>query len=495
MTIRDLESKYEELHTQLLRGDLEEEDFRREVQQIQYVDELGRRWRIGWYTGKWYREEQGEWTPGHPREADLAPAAQGAPGASPAPGADPDRTRRPFTFWLAGALAVLLLAVAVVLVAGWAVGWWAQEEPGEAVVAHSTQPAATVPPSSMAPPTITRLLPTDTARPSATPSPTATARPSATPTVTATASPTPSATASAVAATTPAAELPLAPGLSGRIYYPAYDPQARTFHIYVYDIDTGTREILVRQASQPAISPDGRRLAYRSWDRAQRSIRVRELDDGHTWTWVNYVEAARPSWSPDSENIVFPSQHESDRQWRIYRTIGTTIELFRRHGGDLFGRVPVSLASGEIAYWECPLNQCGLYRMKGDGSSPVRLTEAEYDTAPAASPDGRNLAFMSNFQGGNWEIQITTAYPGRELSARRLTTDPGRDGLPAWSPDGRWIAFVTDRDGAWSVWVMRPDGSGTQKLFELDAPFEGPIDFVASGDQHGWLMETLAWGP
>ncbi|HSJ56705.1 MAG TPA: hypothetical protein VLC95_05970, partial [Anaerolineae bacterium] len=120
MTIRDLESRYEELHTQLLRGELEEEEFRRQAQQLQYVDELGRRWRIGWYTGKWYREEQGEWTPGHPRDVD---SASGAPGLPAAVEAGEGHAGRPFAFWLAGVLAVVLLAAAVVLVAGWGLGW------------------------------------------------------------------------------------------------------------------------------------------------------------------------------------------------------------------------------------------------------------------------------------------------------------------------------------------------------------------------------------
>jgi hypothetical protein len=492
MTIRDLESRYEELHTQLLRGELEEEEFRRQAQQLQYVDELGRRWRIGWYTGKWYREEQGEWTPGHPRDVD---SASGAPGLPAAVEAGEGHAGRPFAFWLAGVLAVVLLAAAVVLIAGWGLGWWAQGAAEEQVIAFSTEAAVTLSPTPTVESTATRPLPTATTRPSATPSLTATVRPLPTATPTGTASPTPSVTASAVASPTVGAPLSPATGLSGRIYYPAYDPKARTFHIYVYDVQAGTSLILVQQASQPAISPDGHRLAYRSWDRAGRSISVRELDDGHTWAWVNYAEAARPHWSPDSENIVFPSQHESDRQWRIYRTVGTTIELLRRHGGDLFGRVPAWLASGEIVYWECPLNQCGLYRMKSDGSNPVRLTTAEHDTAPALSPDGRSIAFMTNFEENNWDIQVASAYPGGELSARRLTTNAARDGLPAWSPDGEWIAYLTDRDGSWAVWVMHPDGSNKRALFDLDTPLEGSIDFVAPGDQHGWLMETLAWGP
>jgi TolB protein len=273
-----------------------------------------------------------------------------------------------------------------------------------------------------------------------------------------------------------------------------YDPARSTFDIHVYDLAQGTREVFIEQASQPALSPNHERLAYRSWGREQRGISVRELGDGHTWSWVPFAEAARPIWSPNSENIVFPSEQETDRQWRIYRTQGLIIDRVRRHGGDILGRVPAWLPDGRIVYWECPLNECGLYVMQGDGSAPTRLTRGERDTAPAASPDGSQVAFMS-IADGNWDIYRTGTRPADALAPAQLTTNPARDGLATWSPDGRWLAFVSDRDGEWAVWAMRPDGSQKQPLFDLGGPLEGEIAFVAPGDQHGWTWETLAWGP
>jgi Tol biopolymer transport system component len=42
---------------------------------------------------------------------------------------------------------------------------------------------------------------------------------------------------------------------------------------------------------------------------------------------------------------------------------------------------------------------------------------------------------------------------------------------PAWSPDGRYLAFLTDRAGRWEIWVMAADGTNPRPLLppELQA--------------------------
>ena len=63
--------------------------------------------------------------------------------------------------------------------------------------------------------------------------------------------------------------------------------------------------------------------------------------------------------------------------------------------------------------------------------------------APAWSPDGRTIVFVS-WRDGNGEVYAMDA-DGSE--PRNLTQHPAKDVRPAWSPDGRRIAFVSRRDG------------------------------------------------
>ena len=61
--------------------------------------------------------------------------------------------------------------------------------------------------------------------------------------------------------------------------------------------------------------------------------------------------------------------------------------------------------------------------------------------APAWSPDGRTIVFVS-WRDGNGEVYAMDA---NSSSPRNLTQNPANDVRPAWSPDGRSIAFVSSR--------------------------------------------------
>ena len=517
MNISEMEKKYQEYHEKLLRGELDEDEFKAQIEQLRFTDDRGDEWKIGWYTGKWYRYDEGQWVQGTPDDQPAPDTISPKPGAAPLLEDRP--RRRSLTPCLFVSLVGLLLVASITLIVGWNSGWWspAEEEATtvagitatEAAPAPSTDtPAPTEPPrasptnvpTSSASPTSASL---PTIAPSRTPAPTATPRqltPTPKATLTSTSRPTSAVTASQTA-TVAGTRTPLpttAPALAGQIYFPVFDsdPDRQTFDIYVMQLASGKRNLVVGQASQPALSPDGTRLVYRSWNSGQRGILVLDFSAGNRWLWVSFHEAEHPNWSPDGQNIVLSSQQESDREWRLYRTWGLDLDRVRREGGDIFGRVPTWSADGRIIYWECPFDKCGLYAIHTDGTNLTQLTTHENDTAPAVSPDGSQIAFMSD-SSGNWEVYVISAdappaQTGQE--PERLTRNAARDGLPTWSPDGRWLAFVSDRGGTWAVWAIRPDGSNLQKVFDLEGTLDGQVAQVPPSEQHGWTWETLAWG-
>lgn len=86
------------------------------------------------------------------------------------------------------------------------------------------------------------------------------------------------------------------------------------------------------------------------------------------------------------------------------------------------------------------------------------------------SPDGQYVAYVvkSTDLGRNTytsAIHLATTADG---TARPLTAGPGRDSAPRWSPDGRQLAFVSDRSGSAQVHLISLDGGEPRQLTSLE---------------------------
>jgi TolB protein len=378
-----------------------------------------------------------------------------------------------------------VLTVAILCLTG--VGIWLLPKttptPTEVVIAATTVPTAQISPPSSTPPTVRPTSPAPELTVTSTSEATVIPTPEVTPTFseTPTQKPGPMPTPSPTPTPTPT------PTLSGKIAFPVYDPKRDTYDIYLTNTDGSNRRMLVEEASEPAISPDGSKIAFRSWNASTLGLMVRNIDGTQPQRVSRGLEDASPCWA-QGESLVFHSTREGSTP-RLY-TAGTwggadgtnNVQDVMQGKNPVHGQYPAWISDARIVYkyFDQAGNYRGLYVINADGSNPRSITDDIGDTMPSVPPRGGDkAAFMSN-RTGKWEVYVVNI-DGTRL--RRLTYSHGyNSGLPTWSPDGNYVAFVSDRDNQWAVWVINADRSGERKLFDFGGPWT-------------WGERIISWAP
>jgi Tol biopolymer transport system component len=312
--------------------------------------------------------------------------------------------------------------------------------------------------------------------------------------------------------------------------YPSFSPDGKWI-VYAGD-QAGKRDIYLRSVSgenaikltkdspadddQPAYSPDGTRIAFRS-EREGGGIFVM----GPTGEAVKRVTHGgyRPTWSPDgtqlayaTENVpLFPQNVEAQGELWV---VDVRTEASRKLAAADAVLPSWSPHGYRIAFTRrVPAN---VLTVPAGGGAPVAVTNDNFTNwNPAWSPDGKYLYFASN-RGGSmnlWRVridersgktrgnpepitvpatnltQISVASDGREIAyssvlrttnIQTATFDPVADtvtGEPAWvtagsrswsspdpSPDGQWVAYYSVDQPEGDVYVSRPDGTGPRQV-------------------------------
>ena len=306
--------------------------------------------------------------------------------------------------------------------------------------------------------------------------------------------------------TASAAQLNQGTQFQGTLVFPVFngDPDQMQYDIVSLDLAKKDRQLLLQNASQPAISHDGKAIAYKSWipDQKRYGLHAAQLKDipGTDWRFSDAISAQRPQWAPNDSFFAFHSRQESDRLDRVMITQGPQAVAILRPDLDnkeVLGKSPAVVVDGggfAVVYQGCEYSKCGLWRRSVNGANPVQITEEPSDQALSSSPDGKWLAFMSyeRDKAKDWEIYVMAA-DGTKV--KRLTNHPGIDGLPTWSSDGNWVAFVRETSpgsNQWDVMAIRPDGTDEQKLAEIGA-LNGQVKGTTPDQGMGWMEEQISW--
>jgi Tol biopolymer transport system component len=254
----------------------------------------------------------------------------------------------------------------------------------------------------------------------------------------------------------------------GRLYFEQLDRTlyASGARIKFYDKETGRSEVLIERpggAANPALSPDGRWLAYVHRDWQTSELVVHDLETGRERAiyraldrdrqdYAVYQHGAYPNmaWYPNGREIlVWAGGHiravsvadgiardipfrarverELDRTVRFPATIPDSVATTRSH------RWPTRTPGGIL------FEALGDLYLAGPGGSRQLTASPEHETSPVSSPDGKTLYYAA------WSDDSLGAVYSRALADSRpvrLTTVPSEYGALSLSPDGRMLAYL-----------------------------------------------------
>ncbi len=94
-------------------------------------------------------------------------------------------------------------------------------------------------------------------------------------------------------------------------------------------------------------------------------------------------------------------------------------------------------------------------------------------TGPQISPDGKLIAYeqsRTNWEDNSFETEIWLASVSEPSRAFPLTAAKKSSNGPRWSPDGREIAFLSDRDGKRQVYLISASGGEARQFSKSETP-------------------------
>ena len=224
----------------------------------------------------------------------------------------------------------------------------------------------------------------------------------------------------------------------------------------------------------PAWAPNGRKLAYVSFESQKAVVWVQDLSTGERRKVANFRGSnSAPAWSPDGQRLVVTLSQDGPAQLYLMSADGgTPTRLTRSSAIDT--EATFSPDGNQVYFVSDRGGGPQIYRVGLGGGAPERITfGGDYNISPAISPDGKLLAYITRQSGA---FKLVTL----DLATATVTplTDSVDDECPSFAPNGRLIVYATRAQGAGVLMTTTLDGKIKRRL-------------ISSGSH----IREPAWGP